>query len=48
MHMDCERMSSEWHEDDWECWIDPSEFRRDLALFLADEAIRRPKTEVLA
>ena len=48
MHEDCERMTRDWHLDDWECGFDAVEFRNDLALFLADEEIRRPTAPCLA
>ena len=56
MHIDCERVTDSWTEDDWENKTEAMEFRRELALFLADEATRSsnsvhhttsPKTESL-
>ena len=48
MHIDCERVTRRWREDDWECGIDHGEFRKELAEFLAANAPRDGETTVHA
>lgn len=38
MHPDCERVTQDWHQDDWECGMDHHAFRQELAEFIAANA----------
>ena len=35
MHTDCELVTHDWDQDDWECCIDPHAFREELAEFVS-------------